>query len=219
MTTRADQYRANALHEVGEDYHWGDEGTGGVEGDDDYDCSGFTWAMLNDVGVKMTRTTADGFMHRGVRIDSPTRVGDFGVLLDANGHAHHIAPFIGQVDVVEAKGKAYGVVRTTVAAFNKRGARWYRFPGVDLGLLTEAKPAPTPRKYPGHVIAKGHKHHDEVRWIQKRLNAHGLKVAVDGDFGKMTASAVHVFRRKQGWRLGSSVGPKTWGALAAPAKG
>ena len=215
--SKADQYRSNALHEVGEDYHWGDEGTGGVAGDDDYDCSGFTWAMLNDVGVKMPRMTANDYMRRGVKITAPTRVGsDFGVMIDGTGHATHIAPYIGRADIVEARGKAYGVVKTSVAAFKARGAHWYRFPGVDLGELTTDVPAPIPRKYPGHIIGKGHKHHDEVSWVQKRLNHHGLKVTVDGDYGSKTAAAVHVFRCKQGtgaWRYGSSVGPETWRRL------
>jgi hypothetical protein len=217
MTTRADQYRANALHEVGEDYVWGAEGAGGVAGNDDYDCSGFTWAMLNDVGVKMSRTTADGYMRKGVKIAKPSKVGADFAVLDTNGHAHHIIPYIGLDDTVEAKGKAWGVVRGTVASANARGAKWYRFPNVDLGALTSANPAPTVRAYPGHMVGLNHQHHDEVRWVQKRLNAHGIKVAVDGDYGKLTAAAVHVFRAKQGtgaWRLGSTVGRETWKRLA-----
>ena len=85
----------------------------------------------------------------------------------------------------------------------------------------DAKPAPKPkpatatRKYPGHVVRKG-MHGADVVWIQKRLVHHKLKVAVDGDYGKLTAAAVHVFRAKQGtgaWRLGSSVGAETWKRL------
>ena len=78
--SKADQFRANALHEIGEDYQWGHEGTGGVAGNDDYDCSGFYHAMLTDVGVKDSRTTAEGYRVRGVRIVNPSRVGqDFAV--------------------------------------------------------------------------------------------------------------------------------------------
>lgn len=133
----ADQFRANALHEIGEDYVWGASGTGGVEGDDDYDCSGFEWAMLYDVGVRKVRTNAEGFRRQGTPISTPAKVGaDFGVLLRSDGTAHHIAPYVGLNEIVEAKGAAYGVVKTTVADFNARGAKWYRFPDVDLGSLT-----------------------------------------------------------------------------------
>ncbi len=215
MSTRADQFRANALHEVGEDYQWGKEGTGGVAGNDEYDCSGFTWAMLNDVGVKMARTTAEGFRKRGKAIIAPSMVGaDFGVLLRPDGTAHHIAPFIGKDEVVEAKGEAYGVVKTTVAAFHKRGARWYRFPDVNLGSLTGANPVPSPRAYPGHLITWGSKDNTSTRWIQKRLNAHGIHVAVNGVFARETYAATTAFRHRYGWH-GGTVGPQTWKALAS----
>lgn len=215
MSTKADQFRANALHEVGEDYVWGAEGSGGVAGDDNYDCSGFEWAMLNDVGVHFTRTTAEGFRQRGERITAPSKVGaDFGVLVDSSGHAFHIAPYIGKGEIVEAKGSAYGVVKTTVAAWNAKGARWYRFPGVELGRLTGSSPAPTARRYPGHLIAAGHGHADEVAWVQKHLNKHGAHLVVDGDFGRLTDNAVHNFQRAHHLVSDGVVGPHTWAALA-----
>jgi cell wall-associated NlpC family hydrolase len=204
------------LHEVGEDYVWGAEGTGGVAGNDDYDCSGFFWAMLNNVGVKLPRLTADGYRRRGERIKKPTRVGvDYAVFRRADGHATHIICYIGKGETVEAKGRAYGVIKSTVEGCNKRGAAWYRLPDLSLGSLTEANPAPIPRKYPGHIIGKWHKHHDEVRWIQKRLNARGHKVTVDGIFGRQTYAAVKAFRKTQFRRRpqGGNVGPKTWAAL------
>jgi hypothetical protein len=200
---------------VGEDYEWGDEGTGGVAGNDDYDCSGFVWAMLNNVGVKMVRTTAEGYRKMGGKIKTPAKVGaDFAVLLRDNGTAHHIITFIGKGETVEAKGEAWGVVKSTVSAANNRGAVWYRFPDVELGSLTGTTPKPTPRPYPGHLVGRRHKHHDEVRWVQKRLNAHGHKVAVDGEYGPKTYAAVKAFRKATfgGVQYGN-VGPKTWAAL------
>ena len=79
------------------------------------------------------------------------------------------------------------------------------------------KPVPTPTTpYPGHVIGIGHKHTAEVKWIQRRLTAHGIKTDDDGEYGKDTAAAVHTFRLRifTGRPQGNDVGPSTWAALA-----
>jgi cell wall-associated NlpC family hydrolase len=213
--SKADQYRSNALHEVGEDYEWAHQGTGGVAGRDEYDCSGFFWAMLNDVGIRIGRTTADGYRRMGSHISAPGHVGrDFAVLL-TNGHApaHHIILYIGSDDTVEAKGEAWGVIRSSVGAANKRGARWYRLAArYDIGELTGANPRPTSRRYPGR-LRKGARGND-VRWVQKRLNVHHIKTGVDGVYGPQTASNVRAFRKARRMLPGSSVGPNVWKALA-----
>jgi hypothetical protein len=43
------------------------------------------------------------------------------------GLVHHVGQFIGGITVGEAKGHAFGIVFTTVSAFNKRGADWHRY--------------------------------------------------------------------------------------------
>lgn len=56
-------------------------------------------------------------------------IGDLGFLHEGGtdkGRVHHVGIKIGGVVVGEAKGRAYGVVSTTVDAFNKRGADWHR---------------------------------------------------------------------------------------------
>lgn len=135
--TNADTLRANALHEVGEEYEWSNVGTGGVAGSDEYDCSGFSWAMWNQAGYKIARMTADSYYHLGKRIGSPSMVGDYFILLEkGTDHAHHIGLYVGLGQTVEAKGEAFGVVASTVAAVNARGAIWMRLPGAAFGSLT-----------------------------------------------------------------------------------
>lgn len=54
----------------------------------------------------------------------------------------------------------------------------------------------------------------EVAAVQKRLQAHGLKVgAIDGDFGSRTVSAVSTFQQSQGLRADGVVDKVTWDAL------
>lgn len=140
--SKADQMRANALHEVGEDYVWGAQGMGGVEGSDDYDCSGFIWRMYSNVGHHFGRTTADGIAHKTHHIPAPVHVGDMFVFEYSSGHAHHIGLYVGKGQIVEARSPALGVCLGTVTSANKRGAKWIARLA-DLGELTVANPTAT----------------------------------------------------------------------------
>lgn len=140
-------------------------------------------------------------------------------------------------DNYTANLRGYYGVRKAIAAGNKRAAI------IEVGFMTnktdrawidanhkaiaesiwdavapgwEKKPLP----YPGYVIKPGAKG-PNVRWIQRRLIAHGYKLpkyGVDGDFGNETAAAVMKFRKACGFRVGKSVGRWTWGRLAKEAK-
>jgi len=212
MNTKADQFRANALHEIHEDYVWGAEGNGGVAGDDNYDCSGFYHAMLRNVDVKESRTTAEGYRLRGKRIDHPSKVGqDFAVLV-TNGRAHHIIPFIGKGDTVEAKGKAYGVVFGTVDSANARGAHWYRISKYDIGELTDKVALPSAYKYPGKVLDVGSTGTD-VRWVEKAMRLAGYDIPIDGKLSEKDGRAISDFKEKHGRIANPRVGKLTWTLL------
>lgn len=66
-----------------------------------------------------------------------------------------------------------------------------------------------------HIIKRGHKG-AAVRWAQNRLNAHGIKVAVDGDFGAATGAAVVKFQRMHGLVGDGIIGPGTQAHLRQP---
>ena len=53
-----------------------------------------------------------------------------------------------------------------------------------------------------------------VKAVQSQLVAHGHSVAVDGDFGSGTESAVKSFQGAHGLDSDGVVGPLTWQALA-----
>jgi peptidoglycan hydrolase-like protein with peptidoglycan-binding domain len=57
-----------------------------------------------------------------------------------------------------------------------------------------------------------------VSELQRRLNAAGAKVDVDGDFGPRLQAAVKAFQKKVGLSVDGVAGPATWEALSAPAK-
>lgn len=52
-----------------------------------------------------------------------------------------------------------------------------------------------------------------VTALQRLLNGNGAKLAVDGDFGSKTASAVRTFQKKVAIDIDGVVGKDTWGAL------
>jgi putative chitinase len=57
-----------------------------------------------------------------------------------------------------------------------------------------------------------------VEALQRALAASGLPVAIDGDFGPGTESAVKTFQRARDLVVDGVVGPDTWAALGGPAE-
>ena len=62
------------------------------------------------------------------------------------------------------------------------------------------------------VVRQGAKG-ERVRVIQLLLNARGVAVVVDGDFGKATTAAVKTFQKKNKLAVDGFVGPATWTKL------
>lgn len=62
------------------------------------------------------------------------------------------------------------------------------------------------------MIRKGSKGND-VRLLQELLDYHGYGLAVDGDFGTLTKSAVEEYQRKHGLSVDGIVGPLTWKSI------
>ena len=77
---------------------------------------------------------------------SRLKVGDPVFFMGASGHAYHVAS-VTEVDpngldgwTIEARGRAWGVVRYRISdptnGVRRRGGKFYRYPGIDLGELT-----------------------------------------------------------------------------------
>ena len=54
-----------------------------------------------------------------------------------------------------------------------------------------------------------------VKAVETLLNAHGLDIEVDGDFGNETEDAVKSFQQSKGLLVDGIVGPQTWPALVS----
>jgi cell wall-associated NlpC family hydrolase len=151
--SKANKVRELGLSLVGERYSLGNESwyNIGWEPSKDpraTDCSGLIYAVLRKAGVlvagkTLPRETAHDYYKRAKRISKPSKVGDLAFFLK-NGHATHVALYIGKGETVEAgyhgpnntyPGSGY-VGTCTVAQMNRRGARWGRL-NTDIGELEE----------------------------------------------------------------------------------
>lgn len=119
----------------------------GAQGPNSFDCSGLHWYAYHKAGIPWARTTADGFK-RQARPLTPSegyKVGDPIFFLGKSGTAYHVATFTGYRDGVgysiEARSRRYGVVEyrldDPVHGVLKRKGRFYRYPGINLGEITE----------------------------------------------------------------------------------
>jgi hypothetical protein len=131
-----------------------------------------------------------------------------GVLVFMN---HHVGVYIGNGEVIEAKGHAYGVIKSKLA--NRGWVNWGYCPYITY----EEQPAATVKKVTIELtqLRKGSKG-EEVKTLQRLLVATGFSVGmagIDGDFGNATYTAVIAFQRMKGLEQDGIVGKATWSAL------
>ena len=178
------------------------------------DCSGlFAWAFkqLGDSIYHGSNTiynkycSAKGTLSKGIRTDGiALKPGTAVFTGTANDHGH-IGLYIGNGDVIEAKGTQYGVVKSRVA--EKKWTFWGELRDVTYGENQTETAYPT--------LRKGDKG-DFVKKLQTALNKLGYdlgKWGIDGDFGSQTEKAVKAFQKDVGIGTDGVVGEKTWTAL------
>lgn len=152
----------------------------------------------------------------------------------------HIGVYIGNGQVIEARGTKYGVIQSPLKGPGASAwTNWLKCPFIDYS--SNAAPAPsTPGtssgsydfktlqrlinvaqdNIPGPITlshcpliklgAKG----EVVRWIQNRLNSLGFNCSTaDGDFGGKTYAAVVAFQKSKGLAADGIIGQGTWRKL------
>jgi Transglycosylase-like domain/Putative peptidoglycan binding domain len=78
-------------------------------------------------------------------------------------------------------------------------------------------PAATAPAYLTVTLRKGNPYRTQNKILQRRLNALGAALAVDGSFGRLTLGAVRKFQRSKGLVIDGVVGPRTRKALGLSA--
>ena len=145
-----------------------------------------------------------------------------GVLVFMN---NHVGVYIGNGEVIEARGHAYGVVKTKLAG---RGwTTWGKCPFITYeGKATTTKKEET--KQPAKTSSKITMEFDllrlgakgkQVETLQRLLTSYGFKgkdgltLTIDGDFGGNTDYALRKFQGSRGLAVDAACGKNTWSKL------
>lgn len=176
----------------------------GIKGCRAFDCSGLGMYWLQNLKkVFSGDLTANGLKGKCSKISkSSAKAGDFVFKVNISGKATHIGYVVDDGYVVEAQGRAYGVVKRKMSA---GGWNWYGRPDI-----WEEETFHLMR-----ILQKGMSGGD-VKLVQERLITLGYslpKYGADGSFCSETERAVKSFQRAKGLKDDGIVGEKTCKAL------
>jgi hypothetical protein len=150
-----------------------------------YDCSGLMCWSLTECGAKDKGfdKTAEGLRQLCSKLSKPTEDGDLCFKIK-DGKAHHVGMYVGG-KIVEAKGRAYGVVSSSVSS------SWNAFGRLPIKWDDEPKQYELKR-----LLKKGCKG-DDVKELQKKLISLGYKLpkyGADSSFGAETDKMLRQFQ-------------------------
>ena len=172
-----------------------------------FDCSGLVCWALVECGAekKGFDKTANGLMTSMCDSVSKSQLRDGDLCFKvSDGKAHHVGVYVGG-KIIEAKGRAYGVVSSSVTS------SWDKF-----GRLKVFKDEVPEQKFVlTRLLKKGMKG-DDVKAVQNLLIKKGYalpKYGADGSFGTETDRAVRRFQIDKNLKCDGIVGKDTIKAL------
>lgn len=180
-----------------------------------FDCSGLVTKAMDDTGI-MTKgfdTTADGLKKHYVRSLKrwELKPGDLVFRVNSTSRAYHVGVVVDwNLNVIEARGRAYGVVKRTL---NASGKSYWNAYGRPIALRDEiednTKPVVLKRLLKKKIVRmRG----EDVKAVQKLLINSGYSCGTDGAdgiFGEMTCLAVKAFQKRNGLVVDGIVGCET----------
>jgi len=119
----------------------------------------------------------------------------------------HVGVYIGNGEVIEARGHAYGVVKTKLK--DRGWALWGMPKYID---YSETAPGPKEITVKGYQVQIGSEG-KAVKALQILLSGNDCACAVDGDFGAQTDKALQKYQSEHGLSVDGVAGPQTWGSL------
>lgn len=184
----------------------------GIAGARAFDCSGLGIYLLQCVGALPNGfdTTANGLKGMCKKlIKSQLKKGDFVFKTYPSGKAYHIGYIVNDnLDVVEAQGRAYGVVQRPLSA---GGWNWFGRPSF---LRNEIEAQTQVTAFTLSRILKKGKRGNDVAAVQSVLNQKGFNAGTaDGIFGTKTLNAVKAFQKSTGLKVDGIVGKDTCSLL------
>jgi len=184
------------LAQIGKPYRWG------AEGPNSFDCSGLTQAAYRYAGISIPRVSRDQYRYLPhVRIANlqPGDLVFWGRNRSDASSVYHVATYLGNGMILAAPYTG------TVVQIKKMSTRNLMPYGARPAGRSAAAPIPV---QVGEVS-------NAVRVVQSRLRANGFNVAVDGEYGRSTWTAVHKLQLRLGTPGTGLVGPNTWGYLVS----
>lgn len=168
-----------------------------------FDCSGLGVYFFLQNGIIKSDVSADGLYKMCSKKLTLAEVteGDFVFKNKANGVWGHIGYVVndgGSLKVVEAKGRAYGVVISSLDSGWKAAARpswWESESFVFTRTLRKSMTG------------------EDVKELQSLLIKKGYSITADGSFGSKTETAVKTFQQKSKLTVDGVVGKNTINAL------
>lgn len=136
-----------------------------------------------------------------------------GVLVFFDGH---VGVYEGNGYVIEARGHAYGVVRTKLNS--RPWKEWGYCPWISYGAAAQPETAVKPVEESTISITlkvlKYGSENEQVKTLQRLLTSLGYGLGkVDGEFGSKTQTAVEKFQKAKGLEVDGIVGKNTWKKL------
>ena len=184
------------------------------------DCSGlFVWAF-KQFDMKMSHISSNIFIsyctsNKGkltTALKQTIRPGSAVFTGETAGKHPHVGLYIGNNEVIEAKGTINGVIKS-----NLTDKKWTFYGELKNVSYDGADPEPTPEPTPGWrpTIRRGNKGADviECQTMLTRLGYDIGSCGIDGDFGRATEKAVSEFQSDHNLIVDGVVGPMTWDAL------
>ena len=191
---------------LGKPYVWGGES----EAEGGYDCSGFVFSVLNKCGMKVPRTTAQGYSALGKKV-SNIQSADLLYFGKSAKRITHIAIAINSTQMIESQGnskntktnKGKGVSITNISHRN------------DLVLVKRIVDFEKEKITVMSLLKRGTKNND-VTVFEILMSKLGYYTgSIDTSYGKGCASACINFQKDHNLTSDGECGNNTWKALLA----
>lgn len=191
---------------LGQPYVWGGES----ESEGGYDCSGFVYSVLNKCGMKVPRTTAQGYSALGAKV-SNIQSADLLYFGKSVKRITHIAIAINSTQMIESQGnsqntktnKGKGVSITNISHRS------------DLVLVKRIVDYNKEKLTTMYLLKKGVKNKDVTVFEILMAKIGYYTGSIDTTYGKGCVSACINFQREHNLIQDGECGNNTWKALLA----
>ena len=188
------------------------------------DCSGlFSWAFKKLGGYMYHGSntmwskymTEKGTLTNGNRSDGQELKPGTAVYKVSGTNYYHVGLYVGNGNVIEAKGTSDGVVTSSISKWNA----WAEMRGVDYSGTADPVEPGSPLGTRLLKRSSPYMRGDDVKALQSSLNALGYSCGtVDGIFGNKTKAGVIAFQTAKGIAVDGIVGPETRAAIVKAKK-